>query len=358
MLAESGEDAIAFSDSSNYAANVELAPVLNTTEIDDTPQLVRQKVATPNQKSIDEITQALGVKSSDCIKLLIVKAAQEGIVALALRGDHELNTIKAEKLEHVAVPLTLASDEDIKRHLNTVPGYIGPFDLDCRLIVDYAAANKINFVCGANETDAHWINANWPDIASLEQADLRNIQEGDPSPDGHGKIQIKRGIEVGHIFQLGDKYSQALNARVLDQNGKDCLVTMGCYGIGVSRVVAAAIEQNFDDQGIIWPHSLAPFQVSLIPINMYKSEQVENFCNTLYKQLTEAGVEVLYDDRNARPGQMFADHELIGVPQRIVVSERGLQEGIVEYKLRHHKDSQNIPIESISECIKSACQCQ
>ena len=358
VLAESGEDAIAFSDSSDYAANVELAPVLKPTDTDTTAQLARELVATPGQKSIDEITQALGVQPSDCIKLLVVKAEHHGVIALALRGDHALNTIKAEKLAGVAVPLTLASNADIEQHLNTVPGYIGPFDLNCRLIVDYAAAHKVNFVCGSNQMDAHWINANWSELSSLEQADLRNIVEGDPSPDGQGTIQIKRGIEVGHIFQLGDKYSQALNAKVLDQSGKDRVLTMGCYGIGVSRVVAAAIEQNFDAQGIIWPRSLAPFQMSLIPINMHKSELVENFCHTLYQELTASGVEVLFDDRNARPGQMFADHELIGIPQRIVVSERGLKEGTVEYKLRPSKDSDNIPIEDISKLIYSASQSQ
>lgn len=356
VLAESGEDAIAFSDSSDYAANVELAPAVYDSQLDTTAHLEREKVATPNQKTIADITKALNVESSDCIKLLVVKAEAEGVVALALRGDHELNTIKAEKITGVAHPLTLATDDEIKQYLNSIPGYIGPLDLQCRLVVDHAAANKVNFVCGANEKDTHWINANWPDIAQLEQADLRNIQAGDPSPDGQGKIMIKRGIEVGHIFQLGDKYSQALDAKVLDQNGKDRVLTMGCYGIGVSRVVAAAIEQNFDAQGIIWPRALAPFQVSLLPINMHKSEQVTRFCQDLYAQLSQAGIEVLFDDRNTRPGQMFADHDLIGIPQRIVVSERSLADGSVEYKLRADEESQNIACEQILTHVHNACE--
>jgi len=228
-----------------------------------------------------------------------------------------------------------------------VQGFIGPIDLTCRVIADHAVMAMQNFICGANEQGYHLKNANWPDTVSIEHADLRNIQEGDPSPDGKGTIQIKRGIEVGHIFQLGDKYSRELNAAVLDQNGKEAIMTMGCYGIGVSRVVAATIEQNFDGQGIIWPLSIAPFQLSLIPINITKSEVVKTFCETLYENLCNHGIEVLFDDRNLRPGMMFADHELIGIPHRLVVSEKGINAGHVEYKSRSSETSETINIDQI-----------
>jgi prolyl-tRNA synthetase len=247
----------------------------------------------------------------------------------------------------------MASDDEIKTHLNSVPGYIGPLGLQDRLVVDYSAAQAINFICGANQVDSHFINANWEDISTLKQADLRNIQEGDVSPDGNGHIQIKRGIEVGHIFQLGNKYSQALGASVLDQSGKDSIITMGCYGIGVSRVIAAAIEQNNDDKGIIWPASLAPFQISLCPVNMHKSPTTLEFSEKLYQQLIEQGYEVLFDDRNVRPGQMFADHELIGIPFRVVVSERGLKNSKIEVKSRCDKDSQDIPIDQLLDYLQN-----
>ena len=352
VLAKSGEDAIAFSDSSDYAANVELAPVAFRPNASAEKKLTLEKIATPTQKTIEEVSQALDVTTSQCIKTLVVKAEDNGVIAFALRGDHELNPVKAEKIEGVFKPLTFASDEDIQSSLNSVPGFIGPLDLACRVIVDHSAAILENFVCGANETGFHFKNANWPDTPSLEHADLRSIQEGDPSPDGQGSIHIKRGIEVGHIFQLGDKYSRELNASVLDQNGKDKIMTMGCYGIGVSRVVAATIEQNYDDQGIIWPHSLAPFQLSLIPINMTKSDTVKSFCEDIYERLTAQGIEVLFDDRNLRPGMMFADHELIGIPQRLVVSERGLKTGTLEYKARTDSESQNVEVSSIESFLR------
>ncbi|MEM8844316.1 MAG: proline--tRNA ligase [Pseudomonadota bacterium] len=354
VLADSGEDAIAFSDSSDYAANVELAPLHFNDNKTKQPLSEQEKISTPTQKTIEEVCTALKVTPSMCIKVLIVKAEEDDVIALALRGDHELNTIKAEKLEGIASPLTFASDEEIRSSLDITPGFIGPMNLNCRLIVDHAAAVLENFVCGANETGFHLKNANWDNSSTLDHQDLREIQEGDPSPDGQGHIQIKRGIEVGHIFQLGDKYSHALNAAVLDKNGKEKIVTMGCYGIGVSRVVAAAIEQNYDEHGIIWPLKLAPFQVSLLPINMEKSEQVKTFCEKLYKDLIECGIEVIFDDRNVRPGQMFADHELIGIPHRIVVSDRGLKAGTVEYKSRTDKQSQDIETISIKDLILKA----
>jgi len=347
VLAESGEDAIAFSDVSDYAANIELAPAPKPNIAESAEKLPIEQVATPNQKTIQDVSRALNVRPCDCIKTLAVKAEDGGIILLALRGDHELNAIKAEKIEGIFSPLTMASDDEITSQLNSTAGYIGPLGHEDRLIVDHSAAAAINFVCGANQADSHFINANWEDINALSQADLRNIQEGDVSPDGKGTIQIKRGIEVGHIFQLGDKYSQSLGATVLDQNGKDTIVTMGCYGIGVSRVVAAAIEQNYDNKGIIWPQNLAPFQLSICPINLHKSDMTKKYCEQLYDQLTQRGYEVLFDDRNARPGQMFADHELIGIPLRIVVSERGLKNDTVEVKLRGDKDSQDISTDEL-----------
>ena len=354
VLAKSGEDAIAFSDSSDYAANVELAPVAYQANTNPSTELAIEKVATPTEKTIENVSKALNVEKKQCIKMLIVKAEDEGVIAFALRGDHELNPVKAEKIDGVFKPLTLATDAEIESSLSSTPGFIGPLDQTCRVVVDYAASVLENFVCGANEVGFHFKNANWPDATKLEKADLRSIQEGDPSPDGQGHIQIKRGIEVGHIFQLGDKYSRELNASVLDQNGKDKIMTMGCYGIGVSRVVAATIEQNYDDQGIIWPLSLAPFQLSLIPINMGKSEMVKSFCEEIYQRLSEKGIEVLFDDRNLRPGMMFADHELIGIPHRLVVSERGLKAGNLEYKSRLDKDSQNIEVSDIETFLLNA----
>jgi len=346
VLAKSGEDAIAFSDSSDYAANVELAPIAYQNSTQEKLKLTVEKVSTPSEKTIDDVSKTLNVSSSQCIKMLIVKAEDGGVIGLALRGDHELNAVKAEKIEGVLAPLTFASDKDIQS-ASLVQGFIGPIDLTCRVIADHAVMAMQNFICGANEQGYHLKNANWPDTVSIEHADLRNIQEGDPSPDGKGTIQIKRGIEVGHIFQLGDKYSRELNAAVLDQNGKEAIMTMGCYGIGVSRVVAATIEQNFDGQGIIWPLSIAPFQLSLIPINITKSEVVKTFCETLYENLCNHGIEVLFDDRNLRPGMMFADHELIGIPHRLVVSEKGINAGHVEYKSRSSETSETINIDQI-----------
>ena len=354
VLAKSGEDAIAFSDSSDYAANVELAPIAYQPVSNPSEKLAIEKVSTPTQKSIEQVSHALGVESKQCVKMLIVKAENNTVIAFALRGDHELNPVKAEKIEGVFKPLALASDAEIEANISTTAGFIGPLTLNCRVVVDHAAAVLENFVCGANETGFHFKHANWPDVTKLELADLRSIQEGDPSPDGQGHIQIKRGIEVGHIFQLGEKYSRELNASVLDQNGKDKIMTMGCYGIGVSRVVAATIEQNYDEQGIIWPLSLAPFQLSLIPINMTKSDEVKSYCERIYQKLTKKGIEVLFDDRNLRPGMMFADHELIGIPHRLVVSERGLRAGSLEYKARTDQDSQNIELAHVESFLLNA----
>lgn len=355
VLADSGEDAIAFSDQSDYAANVELAPVHFQ------PANVKQelkpieKVATPKQKTIEEISQKLKVESAHCIKILLVKATDGEVIALAIRGDHELNPVKAEKIESIQSPLTFANDEEINSVTGCSAGFIGPINLNCRIIADHAAVNVQNFVCGANEIGFHFINANWErDVPTPEHFDLRKIQPGDPSPDGNGTIQVRRGIEVGHIFQLGDKYSRELNANVLDQDGREKILTMGCYGIGVTRVVAATIEQNYDDHGIAWPLPLAPFQVSLIPINLDKSSAVAEYCEELYLQLQHLGIEVLFDDRNARPGMMFADHELIGIPHRVVISDRGLKAGTVEYKSRSNDEVLHISLVKIKDYLRSA----
>ena len=356
VLAESGEDAIAFSNQSDYAANVELAPTSKPSKPAETSQVELQKVATPNQHSIEDVCKFLKLKPEQVIKTLVVKGVDDTLIALALRGDHELNPVKAQKLDEVAEPLEFASEKDIQAKLDCKPGSIGPLNLNIPILIDHAAATLSNFVCGANEDGFHYQGANWQrdckQFNGTSSFDIRKIVEGDVSPDGKGTVSIKRGIEVGHIFQLGDKYSQALKASVLGADGKDQVVTMGCYGIGVTRVVAAAIEQNFDEHGIIWPQSIAPFQLSLVPINLKKSEQVQSVCERLYSELSNAGLEVLFDDRDLRAGLMFADHELIGIPHRIVIGERGLKEGNIEYKGRRDADSQQVPIDNLIGFLK------
>ncbi len=356
VLAESGEDAIAFSNESNYAANVELAPTFKLKKPLEINQAKLEKISTPGQHSIEEVCQHLDINAEQVVKTLIVKGTDNTLVALVLRGDHELNAVKAQKLDAVVEPLEFASEKEIQSKLGCKPGSIGPLSLNCKILIDHAAAECSNFVCGANEDGFHHQGVNWQRDCNQFDADasvdLRKIIAGDASPDGEGTVSIKRGIEVGHIFQLGDKYSQALKATVLGADGKDQVVTMGCYGIGVTRVVAAAIEQNFDDNGIIWPQAIAPFQLSLIPINLKKSEQVQSTCERLYNELQDLGLEVLFDDRDIRPGLMFADHELIGIPHRIVVGERGLKEGNIEYKSRKDADSQQVSIENIINFLK------
>ncbi|GAB6043199.1 proline--tRNA ligase [Endothiovibrio diazotrophicus] len=346
VLAESGEDAIAFSDGSDYAANVELAEAVAPAGERPAPAAGMAKVETPNQKTIEEVSGFLKVDPKQTVKTLLVNGVEEGsVVALCLRGDHELNAIKAEKLQPVAEPLTLASEEAIRAHCGAGAGSIGPVGLKVPVLVDRAAAHLADFVCGANEDGFHLSGVNWErDVKEPVVVDIRNVVEGDPSPDGQGRLSIARGIEVGHIFQLGDKYSAALNATVLDEEGKARVMSMGCYGIGVSRVVAAAIEQNHDEQGIAWPESMAPFQISLLPMGLGRSERVRETAERLYRELTEAGFEVLFDDRDQRPGVMFADHELIGIPRRVVVGDRGLGKGEVEYKGRRDAESRNIPL--------------
>ncbi len=359
VLADSGEDDIVFSTESEYAANIEMAEAVAPTPQNDAPKTL-EKVPTPTQKTIDEVSSLLGLPSSQTVKTLIAlgeptDSATPPLVALVLRGDHTLNEIKAAKIPGVGNPITFASEERIAAELGAEVGSLGPIGLTIPMVIDRAAKALVNFACGANETGVHFINANWPtETGSHTVADIRNIQRGDPSPCGTGTVDIKRGIEVGHIFQLGTKYSESMKAKVLNEQGKDQTMIMGCYGIGVSRVVAAAIEQNYDDTGIIWPAAIAPFQVALVPINMAKSEAVRSACETLYQGLTDAGLEVLFmDEPKARLGAMLADVELIGIPHRVVVGDRGLQEDLVEYKGRSDTDSQNIPLTNVQAFIQS-----
>jgi prolyl-tRNA synthetase len=354
VLADSGEDAIAFSSGSNYAANIEKAEALPPQ--DERPAATQEKttVETPGKHSIEEVSKFLKIDASQCLKTLIVEGAEEGsVVALVLRGDHELNEIKAEQLEQVAAPLCFASEDQVKAAAGCAPGSVGP-DLNITVIADHSAAYVASFVCGANEDGKHHQGVNWGrDLAEPVTADLRNVVEGDNSPDGKGTLSIVRGIEVGHIFQLGSKYSEKLQATVLNENGAKQVMTMGCYGIGVSRVVAAAIEQNNDDNGIIWPQNIAPFDVALAPINMQKSERLAEAAENLYKALTDAGLEVLMFDQKERLGSMLANIELIGIPHRLVLGEKGLDKDAIEYKGRSDAESQDIALGDIVEFLKS-----
>lgn len=364
VLADSGEDAIAFSDGSDYAANVELAEAVAPAGERPAPSAKMATVDTPDQHSIEEVSNFLNVNPSQTVKTLLVNGTEEGsVVALVLRGDHELNEIKAEKLSAVAEPFTFASEEAIKAAAGCGAGSIGPVGLTIPVIVDRSAAHLADFVCGANGDGKHLSGVNWsrdlpePDTdnsgsINISVADIRNVVEGDPSPDGQGTLSIKRGVEVGHIFQLGQKYSTALNATVLDEQGKAVVMTMGCYGIGVSRVVAAAIEQNHDDSGIIWPDAIAPFQIALVPMNLHKSQRVRDAVDQLHDKLQAAGFDVLLDDRKERPGVMFADMELVGIPHRLVLGERGLDAGNIEYKGRRDGDSQDIALDQLVEILK------
>jgi prolyl-tRNA synthetase len=355
VLANSGEDDIAFSDSSDYAANVEMAQALAPPGDRAAPTMERAEVATPGVKTIEDLANFLTVDPDTTVKTLVVHAEQENeLVALVLRGDHQLNGVKAEKLSGVACPLQMADEAEVRQVLGAGFGSLGPVGLKINLIVDRSAAHLADFTCGANRDDYHLSGVNWERDCPLQRVeDLRNVVEGDPSPDGQGSLQIKRGIEVGHIFQLGTKYSESMGASVLDENGKSVTMTMGCYGIGVSRIVAAAIEQNHDDKGIIWPASMAPFQLAIVPLNMHKSEAVASCAEQLYQQLQDAGVDVLLDDRNERPGVKFADMELIGIPHRIVIGDRALAEDNIEYKGRRDEESRLLPRNGIVEFLLS-----
>ena len=356
VLAESGEDDIAFSDSSDFAANVELAEALAPATERATPGAAMEKVDTPNAKTIDDLVQQFDLAIEKTIKTLVVKGAEEGtLVALLVRGDHELNDIKAEKLDAVASPLEFASEDDIRKAIGAGPGSLGPVNLPIKAIADRSVAVMSDFGAGANEDGQHFFNINWErDVALPEVADLRNVVEGDPSPDGKGSLTIKRGIEVGHIFQLGTKYSEALGAKVLDENGKSVIMPMGCYGIGVTRVVAAAIEQNHDDRGIIWPEAIAPFQVALVPVNIKKSPRERELAEQLYSELSAAGIEVLFDDREKeRLGVKLADTELLGIPHRIVIAERGMDNGVLEYKGRGDAENTDVAADEVVAFVKA-----
>jgi len=355
VLADSGEDAIAFSDSSDYAANVEKAEAVMPSGERPAPAQALALVETPNQHSIEEVSQFFAIPASQCLKTLIVKGEEEGtLLALLLRGDHELNKIKAEKMAGVLSPLQLASEAEIIDACGCKPGSIGPIGLTMSVIADRSTVLMADFVCGANSDGKHYQGVNWmrdlPLPALIE--DIRMVVEGDPSPDGHGAITLARGIEVGHIFQLGSKYSAAMKAGIINEEGKNQIMLMGCYGIGISRVVAAAIEQNHDARGIIWPNNLAPFQVALCPMNLHKSERLKAAVETLYQDLQAVGIEVLLDDRKVRPGFMFSDMELIGIPHVLIISDRGLDAGTLEYKARTAKDNSEIPMATVLEFLQ------
>ena len=355
VLAASGEDDIAFSDSSDYAANVEMAEAIAPKAAPDAPTEEMRLVDTPDAKTIAALVEQHDLPIEKTVKTLMVKASDEvdsEIVALLVRGDHELNEIKAEKQPEVASPLTMATEEEIRAIVGAGPGSLGPVNLPMPIIIDRAVACASDFGAGANIDGKHYFGINWErDLPTPRVADLRNVQVGDPSPDGKGTLNIRRGIEVGHIFQLGLKYSEAMNATVLDENGKAVPMTMGCYGIGVTRVVAAAIEQNHDENGIIWPESLAPFTVALVPLNYDKSDDVKALSDKLYTELKAQGVDVLLDDRKERPGVKFADMELTGIPHRLVISDRGIAAGQLEYKGRRDTEASDLPLDNAVEAL-------
>jgi prolyl-tRNA synthetase len=346
VLADSGEDQIAFSGQDGYAANVEMVPAPAMESGPPEPRASMIEIETPGRHSIEAVSRFLNVAPARCLKTLVVQADDDGLVALVLRGDHELNAIKAQSLAPVAAPLRFATAQEIQTALGCEPGSLGPVGLSIPVLVDAAAAQLADFVCGANRDGVHLQGVNWGrDLGDPEVADIRNVVAGDPAPDGSGALDIKRGIEVGHIFQLGTKYSEAMGARVLDENGSSVSMLMGCYGIGVSRIVAAAIEQNHDEHGIIWPPSIAPFHVAIAPINMHKSTRVHEAAHALYRQLRDAEIDVLLCDTKERPGVMFADLELVGVPHRYVISDRGLDAGTVEYKGRTDEAAEHIGLD-------------
>lgn len=356
VLANSGEDLLAFSDTSDYAANIERAEAMEPKAYFPAPTSENgNHSATPPMTQVDtgenytaeNVCQFLGIETNRLVKTLLVAGTKDKLVALVVRGDHEVNPIKAAKHPQVADPLQLVKDEIILQSLGCKPGCIGPIGLTIPVIVDRDAAALTDFVCGANQNNKHYQHCNWPrDMGTPEIADIRSVVPGDISPDGQGTLQFARGIEVGHIFQLGDKYSKAMNANVCDESGKARAMLMGCYGIGVSRIVAAAIEQNHDDNGIVWPEPLAPFQVVLIPVNLHKSVRLREKCEEIYTQLSAAGYNVLYDDRQERPGVLFADSDLIGIPHRLVLGEKGLDANMLEYKARSMADTQELSLDN------------
>ncbi|ARV73328.1 proline--tRNA ligase [Vibrio campbellii] len=360
VLAESGEDLIAFSTESDYAANIEKAEAAAPAGERAEPTQEMTLVDTPNAKTIAELVEQFDMPIEKTVKTLFVKASDEieaDIIALIIRGDHELNEVKAENLPQVAAPLEMATEEEIRALIGAGPGSIGPVNLELPFIVDRTVAVMSDFGAGANIDDKHYFGINWCRDVELGQVeDLRNVVEGDPSPCGQGTLMLKRGIEVGHIFQLGKAYSEAMNCGVLGPDGKNVILEMGCYGIGVSRVVASAIEQNHDKYGIIWPDALAPFQVAIVPMNMHKSEEVKEAAEKLYAELTAMGIEVLFDDRKERPGVMFSDMELIGIPHTIVIGDRSMKEGNFEYKNRRSGEKTAVAMADIVEHVKAQLQ--
>ncbi|RUQ98491.1 proline--tRNA ligase [Legionella septentrionalis] len=352
VLADSGEDIIFYSDASNYAANVEQATSLIPEKASALPQENMKKIATPGQKTIAEVTQYLKITPAHTVKTLIVEGTEHPFIALILRGDDELNEVKAAKHPWVKSPLRLVNEELIAKNLGAPVGSLGPVNLDIPVIADHHALAINEFVCGANEADMHYIHAAWGRDASYQDTyDLRNVKEGDASPDGKGMLHACRGIEVGHVFQLGEKYAHAMQAAVVNEEGQLQTMLMGCYGLGISRVVAAAIEQHHDERGIIWPKALAPFQLVIIPINSHRSPEVKEKAEALYQQFLNHGVDVLLDDRNERPGVLFADNDLIGIPHRLVISDRNLAQDLIEYKTRDKDEIQQIPVTEIANFI-------
>ena len=344
VLADSGEDDIAFNDAGTYAANLELTPAPPPPARAEATEAMRE-VSTPDVRTIEDVSRLLGVPPERCLKTLFVEG-EEGPAALVLRGDHELNLVKAGRIEGVRTPVALAAPEAVGETAGARPGAVGPVGLAVPVVVDHWAAAAADFVCGANRDDAHLAGVNWGrDTPEPAVADLRNAVEGDPSPDGRGAISIRRGIEVGHVFQLGRKYSESMHAVCLDEDGRARTLEMGCYGIGVSRIAAAAIEQNHDENGIIWPDAIAPCEVALLPMNAHRSGRVRDRADALYEELRAAGIEVLLDDRAVRPGVMFSEMDLIGIPHRFVLGERGLDKGTIEYRSRRSGETELLPIE-------------
>ncbi len=354
VLADSGEDAIAYSTKSDYAANLEKAEAVCNDQR-AAPSQEMTLVDTPDTKTIQALIDNFDLPIEKTIKTLICHASEESdsdLIALLVRGDHQLNEIKANNHALVKTPLEFASEEEIRKAVGAGPGSLGPVKLPMPVIADHTVAAMSDFGAGANIEDKHYFGINWErDAENPVTADLRNIEPGDPSPDGKGELQIMRGIEVGHIFQLGDKYSQAMKASVLDENGKACVMSMGCYGIGITRVAAAAIEQNHDDNGIIWPLPVAPFEVAILPINMKRSEKLKSAAEQLYNDLKQAGIDVLLDDRDNRPGVMFSEMELIGIPMRVVISDKGLEKGVVEFKGRTDDNSADVSVDNIKQFL-------
>ena len=354
VLAESGEDAIAYSDEDNFASNVETAETNPSGGQYPPATQPLEKIATPGVRTIEDLCELLGITADQTVKTLIVEGT-DGPVAIVLRGDHELNAVKAQKTAGIASPLTMADPATIQKATGSEPGSLGPVGLGMPIVFDHAVADLADFSCGANEAGFHYTGVNFDrDLPVPETVDIRNVVAGDPAPGGKGTLSIARGIEVGHIFQLGTKYSEAMGATVQDSDGKDRVMSMGCYGIGITRIVGAAIEQNHDDNGIIWPEPLAPFDVVLVPINMHRSDAVRDAAEALYVELQDMGMDVLFDDRDVRPGVKFADAELLGIPHRLVVSERGLEANELEYRHRRDDESRNLNREAALNLLKES----